>query len=249
MPTRFALPDEHQTGLHFLVLVEAATAQQVASAVALSAHGGMFAGLGVAHVIGFGHVASDLERLGFATQRSGEYLPTPLGLRTAVKLTAEDEDPRSLPEAIIGVASEPVFYGQVLQQLADRADVIVVDRYLGAADVVTVGGLAAVRRVLTGPRPSSDRRERSAAARQDQLALAVGSLTDLQIRLSTELHDRYMLPSNGTGLMLGGSLGGRKVTAAVELSEPVTRHLRDEFDAIWNRATPIAAVTPPPVTA
>lgn len=249
MSTRFSLPEEHEAGLHFLVLVEAASDQHIASAVAATIHGGMFKGLGLAQVVGFGHVASDLERLGFATRRNGALVATASGLRTAAKLAASDDRSASQPTAIIGVASEPVFYNQILHELADRADVLVVDRFLGAADVVTLGGLAAVRRVLTGAQPSRDRRERSVAARRDQLALAVGSLTDVQVRLSTELHDRYMLPADGAGLMLGGSLGGRKLTAAVELSDAVTRRLRDEFDAIWDRSTPVDAVTAPQVEA
>lgn|GEM_PF-6596102 len=249
MVNRFALSEEHQAGLHFLVLVEAASDQNVASAVAATVHGGMFRGLGLAQVIGFGHIASDLELLGFASRRDGQYVPTPTGIRTAAKLAAENEPAASQPTAIIGVAREPVFYNQVLQELTDRTDVLVVDRFLGAVDVVTLGGLAAVRRVLTGKQPSLDRRESSTDARRDQLALAVGSLSDVQVRLSTDLHDRYMLPVEGRGLMLGGSLGGRKITAAVELSETVTKRLRDEFDAVWEHATPVQGVAPPQIEA
>ncbi|PCN48956.1 hypothetical protein Csp2054_05180 [Curtobacterium sp. 'Ferrero'] len=245
MSKRFSIPEEHESALHFLVLVEEATDQHIASAVAATIHGGMFKGLGLAHVIGFAPIGSDLERLGFATRRDGVLVPTAAGIRTAAKLAKAAEAPPAPQSVIVGIASEPVFYTQILQELADRADVLVVDRFLGAADVVVLGQLHAVRRVLTGSTRSHSRGERSDAARRDQLAIAVGSLSDVRVRFSTELHDRYMLPSDGKGLMLGGSLGGRKITAAVELSEPATRHLRAEFDAVWDRSSPVEGVTPP----
>jgi len=207
-----------EAGLRHLVLLEHADAQHVAAAAA--AQLSPFRGFGLTSIIGYHHIADDPVALGLAQPVGGGYSPTDAGRRALANIDAATEaaarrTPNSDPVAVIGVAREPVFYSAVLGQLIDMTDVLVVDRYLGADDVRVLAKISSVTRVLTGPQPVKDRNEKSRDARREHLALAAGIRPGLKMRLTMAIHDRYMLPSEGPGLMLGASLGGSKVTTAV----------------------------------
>ncbi len=239
---------QHEAGLRHLILLESATGQHVAAAVA--AQTSIFRGLGLSGVLGYQHIADDLVALGLATNALGSYRPTHAGQRALANIDAATEaatrrTPDSAPVAVIGVAREPVFYTAILGQLIDLTDVLVVDPYLGADDVHVLARITSVSRVLTGPRPVRDRNEKDETSRREHLALAAGSRPGLKIRLTTAIHDRYMLPNEGAGLMLGASLGGSKVTTAVELSEDTTAEHRRTFDAIWADAEPVEPIIVP----
>lgn len=243
-----SLSAQHEAGLRHLVLLEQADARNVAAAVAASTN--VFGGLPLSSVFGYHHIAGDLVALGLAQTAHGGYTPTDAGRRALANIDAAAEaasrrTPDSDPVAVIGVAREPVFYSAVLTQLVDLTDVLVVDPYLGADDVRVLARITSVSRVLTGPRPVKDRNEKSPESRLQHLALAAGSRPGLQVRLTTAIHDRYMLPREGAGLMLGASLGGSKVTTAVELSEDATTHHRTTFDSVWADAEAVDPIIAP----
>lgn len=243
-----SLSTKHEAGLRHLVLLEQADARQLAAAVASQISS--LSGLGLSGIFGFQHIADDLVALGLAKSARGGYAPTDAGLRALANIDAATEAAarRTLdsdPVAVIGVAREPVFYSAVLSQLVDLNDVLVVDPYLGADDVRVLARITSVSRVLTGPRPVEDRKEKSSESRLEHLALAAGTRLGLEVRLTTAIHDRYMLPSGGAGLMLGASLGGSKVTTAVELSEDATADLRSTFATIWTEADSVDPITAP----
>ncbi|WP_146244676.1 hypothetical protein [Curtobacterium sp. MCPF17_018] len=243
-----SLSAQHEAGLRHLVLLEQADAHHVAAAAATGTN--LFRGLPLSHVYGYHHIADDLVALGLARTALGGYTPTDAGRRALANIDAAAEaaarrTPDSDPVAVIGVAREPVFYSAVLTQLIDLPDVLIVDPYLGADDVRVLARITSVSRVLTGPRPVKDRNEKSPESRLQHLALAVGTRPDLKVRLTTTIHDRYMLPSEGAGLMLGASLGGSKVTTAIELSEDATADHRGTFDTIWADAEPVEPIIIP----
>jgi len=243
-----SLSAQHEAGLRHLVLLEFATDRHVAAAAV--AQVSPFRGLGLSGVFGLHHIADDLVALGLATSERGGYVPTDAGHRALANIDAATEaaarrTPDSAPVAVIGVARERVFYTAILGQLIDLTDVLVVDPYLGADDVQVLTRITSVSRVLTGPRPVRDRNEKDETSRRDHLALAAGSRPGLEVRLTTAIHDRYMLPSEGAGLMLGASLGGSKVTTAVELSDDTTAEHRSTFDTIWAGADPVDPIIIP----
>lgn len=242
------LSTQLEAGLRHLVMLEHADARHIAAAVAAQIE--RSGGFGLSGAFHFQHIAEDLVALGVAKRVIGGYSPTDAGRRALANIDAATEaavrrTPDSEPVAVIGVAREPVFYSAVLGQLVDLPDVLIIDRYLGADDVRVLARITSVSRVLTGPQPVKDRNEKSPASRLQHLALAAGTRPGLQVRLTTAIHDRYMLPSKGAGLMLGGSLGGSKVTTAVELSEAATADHRRTFDAIWVDAEPVDPIVAP----
>lgn len=242
------LSTQHEAGLRHLVLLDVADGHHVAAAAAAGTN--VFGKLPLSLVFGYQHIADDLVTLGLAQTVPGGYSPTDAGRRALTNIDALAEaaarqTPDSDPVAVIGVTREPVFYSAVLTQLVDMSDVLVVDPYLGADDVRVLARITSVSRVLTGPRPVRDRNEKSLESRHQHLALAAGTRPSLEVRLTTAIHDRYMLPSKGAGLMLGASLGGSKVTTAVELSEDATADHRSTFDAIWADADPVDPIVAP----
>jgi hypothetical protein len=231
-----------------LVLLEHASSRNVAAAVA--AQLSPLGGFGLAGIFGYQHIADDLVALGLAARVRGGYSPTEIGHRAmsnmdAAREAANRRTTENNPVAVIGVAREPVFYTAVLGHLVDMRDVLIVDRYLGADDVRVLAQITSVSRILTGPQPVRDRNEKSPETRRQHLALASGSRTGLEVRLTTEIHDRYMLPAEGAGLMLGASLGGSKVTTAVELSAGSTSAHRATFEGMWFDADPIKPILAP----
>jgi hypothetical protein len=244
------LSADHEAALRYLLLVEEAESRHVASAVAAQARSGMFGGVSLSLVYGYHHLAGDLVQLGLATKRGDLFAPTAAGHRAVRNLDASQQaqdtvGAGSSPVVIVGVAREPVFYLQLLQHLAERDDILVVDPYLGYVDVQVLGKLESVTRILTGGKAVADRRESNSGTRLQQLGIAAGSSDRLEIRVSKNIHDRYMLPASGTGFMLGASLGGGKITTAVELSADATADLRNRLDVIWLAADVVEPIRPP----
>jgi hypothetical protein len=62
-----------------------------------------------------------------------------------------------------------------------------------------------------------------------------------------ELHDRYVLPASGVGLMIGTSLGGSQLTVITHLSEDTTQILRDHYEGLWAQGNVLAPIRRLPV--
>lgn len=238
------LTQNHVIALRFLVGVGSATALNVGAAV--NSQLSPFRGFGLAQHISLSHEASDLVMMGLARQAGAQYSPTERGtqLLASIDRASDVAGGESSPETavLVGVPSEPIFYSEILSQIVFREDALFIDPYLSAQDFKVLAKLTAVTRVLTGPRPVVDREERNDARRAEALAIVAGSRPGLEVRLSTEIHDRYVLPREGTGMTLGASLGSKKITTAVELSPQMTLIIREQQEAIWGRATVVEAI-------
>jgi hypothetical protein len=80
----------------------------------------------------------------------------------------------------------------------------------------------------------------------DLLATGLAALPperQLEIRIATALHDRYLIPrEEGRVTMLGMSLGGigKKVSTITTLGEVASVALRDAHEALWRDAETLA---------
>lgn len=117
--------------------------------------------------------------------------------------------------------------------------VLLVDPYLPSRDLLALLELPGIKRVLardTGTESETrpDRRRR--------LAIALGARPEVELRFSRDLHDRLAIPSDGGAVMIGSSLGGRKVTVATRLSDQITASLRSHYEEVWNHAEPLEPI-------
>lgn len=239
------LTQRHVIALRFLVGVGSATALNVGAAV--NSQLSPLRGFGLAQHISQSHEASDLVMMGLAHQSGAQYSPTERGtqLLASIDSASEVAGGETFPETavLVGVPSERIFYSEILSQIVTRDDVLFIDPYLSAQDLKVLIKLTAVTRVLTGPRPVADRGEKNDVRRAEALAVVAGSRPGLEVRLSTEIHDRYVLPLEGAGMTIGASLGSKKITTAVELSPQMTLIVRERQEAIWDRASVLEAIT------
>ncbi|MEP7765840.1 hypothetical protein [Sanguibacter sp. 25GB23B1] len=145
------------------------------------------------------------------------------------------------PVAIVGNPTDPIFYASILTELTHLENVLFVDRYLPAQVVGDLASLSSIRSILTGPGPVADEKvpNDTGERRLDRLRIQAGIGGGVSIRLSKQIHDRYALPDEGSGYIIGASLGGVKLTTMVQLSESATVSLRLEHEKIWDEATPV----------
>lgn len=151
--------------------------------------------------------------------------------------------------------NDPVSYVdflEALQRVGGGGDVMLIDPYLPSTHVPVLMDEAGVTRVLTSDVPVRDARE-SRADRTRAFGLLLGARVngDKAVRYAEKgsIHDRLVLPSEGTGLMLGRSLGGSHLTAVVELTDTLTSFFRDHYEPIWSQSQPVEAIDLSHVTA
>lgn len=242
--------DRNEHAVRFLVAVGSATKRQVVLGTARAASGGLAETFGLSGIMGYQGVPDDLVLLGLASWVDGRLQPTEEGRKALAycertrreALATESGEPHSL---IVGIPSEPIVYAAILEEIAGMDRVMFVDRYLGASDAKVLVQIKSTERILTGPRPVVDRLEASPEWREQQLSFAAGVRPEVEIRLSQAMHDRYALPATGRGLMLGSSLGGRKLTVALSLSEQATAELRAAHEKFWAEGQPITPLGAP----
>jgi hypothetical protein len=141
--------------------------------------------------------------------------------------------------------NDPVSYLafiDAIQRVRGESAVMIVDPYMPSSHLPALVRNAGVTRLLTsdvGVHDAGESREKRTAA--FQLILGAQERSGLRIRYAARgaIHDRLILPDEGAGLMLGRSLGGRQMTAVVELDEVITELFRDHYRARWDNATPV----------
>jgi hypothetical protein len=166
----------------------------------------------------------------------------------AVASSADGESLQAAGRTVVNIALEgndPLTYSQfliTLQRTGRGSDMMLIDPYLPSAHVPLLLDDAGVTHILTADSPVHDADE-SAAERKKNFGLALGARASdrFGIRLAKkgDLHDRLVLPSKGTGLMIGRSLGGKQLTAVVELNDSMTSLLRAHYARMWDAAKPV----------
>lgn len=235
------LDDQQRRALSFLHAVGHATDAHLASALdpmaaIFGSTGSVFSSVGM-QLVNLGLASGSFSRGYRPTDRAGLMLDA-LN-REDDRLQAASDSLREEPLTMVGKLDNPVFYAGLLREIAAMNGVLIVDPYLPTIEIPALGQIPSVTRVLTGSRPVRDEapRAQSTEQRRIQLAINLGAVDGrLQLRTANDIHDRYALPASGRGLLIGGSLGGRKVTTVVELSESATAQNRAHCDDIWDRA-------------
>lgn len=130
---------------------------------------------------------------------------------------------------------DPLAYPILVGQLAAAGPGLLVDPYLKLADLHMIVVSTQLTRLLVSGKPVN-RREVGAM----QAYIGNGSLSRrVEVRSSTELHDRVLVADDGDVITVGTSLNGvgRTTTVMSPMPSPARESLRDAYEGMWADAT------------
>jgi hypothetical protein len=141
-------------------------------------------------------------------------------------------------QTVLGNA-DPFAYAKAMAVLADVNNALVVDPYIKLEGLFDILPFKNVTRILT----SSEHKDPSKKAGPFAAASnATQGSREIRIADISLLHDRYFIPISGPVLMVSTSMNsiGRRMAVIVPLAESASRAVRDEHEAIWSQASPVA---------
>jgi len=150
-------------------------------------------------------------------------------LRDAERGESEQED---VSVVVLG-REDPLAYAQVMGQFAAAGAGLLVDPYLKLNDLHMILLGTRLTRLLV----SGKHNEKELGALRTYLAS--GSLSRrIEVRSSTELHDRVLLADEGDVLTIGTSLNGvgRTTTVMTPIPTPAREALTEEYSRLWEDA-------------
>lgn len=156
---------------------------------------------------------------------------TPLG--RAVLRAMDQQEVEDTPLDVVLDTEDRFAYAQIIHRIAQYEEPMLVDPYFKLDYLLHVVQQTSTARILIGPK-----------ADVAGLSAALSNLPPdrkLEIRLSDEFHDRYVIPPGGSIDMLGTSLSGvgKKPTAFVRVNPPVADEIRRTHEELWMRAQPL----------
>jgi len=173
-----------------------------------------------------------LSRLRWVTEEGGRLVATELGralLRSQTQIGLGDR------AVLVLEPGNPFSYAELAARFAESGEALLVEPYLGVQHLMDIASYTEVTRVLIGDQ-SQHRKGLRAAGEKLELNRS------LEIRVSSELHDRYFVPKVGLVDMLGTSMSGvgKKLTVLAPLDEAASNVIRKLVEGMWKRATPLA---------
>lgn len=177
-------------------------------------------------------VAKWLVRLNWLAMDGGRVELTELG-QAVLRGADEQEIETELPFRIVLDPKDPLSYAKLIGRIADVGDALLVDPFFGLDQLLIILQSTSVTRVLVGPKTKTG-----------TLAAALNSLTlprEFAIRVSGEVHDRFIIPKAGPVDALGTSLNGvgKKFTVMTTLDAPVADTIRSKHEDLWRAAVPV----------
>lgn len=172
-------------------------------------------------------------RVRWMTSRDGEVDITALGravLREANSPLPES-DTGSTVEVVID-PNDPFAYAQLMSKIAGFESCMVIDPYLDVEQLLTLANFHTVTRILTGTSKLKQITPMFGLMAEKVPHLAVRSLRQ------TELHDRFIIPTQGNVYMLGSSLNSiaKRFGVATTLEASSSKLIAAHYDRLWAKA-------------
>jgi hypothetical protein len=180
-----------------------------------------------------------LTRLGWLERGESTVRISQLG-RAVLRAVEHQQRDVQLPTEVTLGPDEPFDYGRVLARIAEQRDALLVDPFLQADQLMDVVHRTAVTRVLVGSDRQYDAERRGLA---EALSRTIGLDRPFYVGVSSELHDRYVIPPSGPVGFLATSLsrGGERIAVMGTIEPPVADSIRRTYEDVWSRATPLVA--------
>ncbi len=181
-------------------------------------------------------VSAWLVRLGWiSADDDGSVMLTPLG--EAVLRELDDREISSeTPLEVTLSPEDPIAYARAIERIASHGDAMLVDPFFRLDDLLPVTMNTGISRLLT-----SDRSGKEGKARIGTLGVALDRLQlerPFEIRVSDEIHDRFVIPSAGPVDSIGTSVGGigRRFSVMVRIASPIADDIREGHERMWEAA-------------
>lgn len=172
-----------------------------------------------------------MHRVGWLQLDRGAVTLTPLG--SAVLRSLEEEDVEPGASVSIATTDDALAYPRVIGLIAERGEALLVDPFFRLESWLHVLNYTSVSRLLIGPNADCE-------------ALAVAAETlpegrELEIRVSADVHDRFVVPESGSVDHMGTSLSGlgKKLTVSAPIAPPAADGIRSEVERAWGTAAPV----------
>jgi hypothetical protein len=141
-------------------------------------------------------------------------------------------------------SNDPLAYPLLVGQLAEAGEGLLVDPYLKLDSLHRIVVSTRLTRLLVSGKPGNRAEVAAMQTYLDSLSLP----RHIEVRSSTELHDRYVLADDGDVLTLGTSLNGvgRTTTVLMPMPSEARETMRVTYERIWDNGS---LVGPQPVEA
>jgi hypothetical protein len=184
-----------------------------------------------------------MHRLGWITGDVNAVELTSVGraLLRALNSPVMDEDTADVIEVVLD-PKNPFAYAQALHGISSVRNALLVEPYFRLQQLMDIAEFDNIVRVLVGSRLKGHEYELIATG-----LASLGEERTIEVRKTSELHDRYLIPANeGAVLMLGASLGGigKNVSTLTTLGQLASQALRDAHERIWADGEPIEPKRP-----
>lgn len=182
-----------------------------------------------------------LDRLGWLSVFGGIVRITDLG-HAVLRHLEEQEHSSDLAVEIVLNPEDPVAYARVIGRIARHDRALLVDPYLRLDEFLSVATQTSVDRILTSRR-GHDGKERVAGIAAALSSIKIGR--SLELRVSDDPHDRYVIPPEGGVDSIGTSLGGigKRPTVMVHLNPPAADEVRRTHLTVWADAEVVGVAT------
>lgn len=135
----------------------------------------------------------------------------------------------------------PFAYADALDAVTSAENSLLVDPYLRLDELRDIADFRVITRVLIGHKLKL----KDYTLMSHGLAGLLNAGNEIEIRKSTALHDRYLIPPTGNVVMLGSSLNGiqKNICTFTTLGTRSSEALRSLHEEIWNEAERIEPTT------
>jgi hypothetical protein len=159
---------------------------------------------------------------------------TALGRALLRDAEAGEETDEDVSVVVLG-KEDPLAYPILVGQFAAAGTGLLVDPYLKLADLHTIVVSTQLTRLLMSGKTNN----RGVVASLEAYLGSQSLARPVEVRSSTELHDRVLVADDGDVLTVGTSLNGvgRTTTVMTPIPSPARESLRDEYERLWSEAT------------
>lgn len=172
-------------------------------------------------------------RVGWVADTAGSIDITPLGRAVLREANAPlpQSDTGSTVEVVID-PSDPFAYAQLMSKITSFESCMIIDPYLDVEQLLTLANFHTVTRVLTGTTKLSKIAPVFMLLSEKVPQLVLRSLKQ------EELHDRFIIPTNGSVYMLGSSLNSiaKRFGVATTLEPTTSKLIAAHYDKMWAKA-------------